>query len=591
MPRWFRLLIDAVDSAMDDYNRRMILEKAFLSRCMKSCCVIVLGWIVFGGMTLLKAQVPPVPTSSPGTLLEPDDLIRADRLGITFISSIDSNNSPERYRNALILGAGWNRWPLYWDRVEFAPNSWDWSAYDSLVETDIRNHLKINAILHGRPAFWQDSGSILNLFEPIFADGADYAGRGTPINAGNPWAQYVHRAVSRYQPGGMLAQQHGFADEAGIRVWEIWNEPDIPRFWQGGSRAYARLLKTAAIIIKTLDPEATVLFGGLLYATDDSFLTHVLSHFQKDELRHRYNWFFDAVAIHSYDDPWRSGWLAKVAQDTLRAYGLERPIWVSETGVSVWNDYPGPVWTADSAERIRLATTKQQASFLIMSAAYAWSKDVDKVFFHQLYDDCGNQPAGTDFPPHNGESCANDACFGDAFGLYRNPENAVCFSQHPLANTPRPVATAYRLLAEVFGRQPFTSSSHLGLNDPVTAIFFQRSNSDRIAVLWNNTFEPLSYALAAQGTAAAVYSLNGAKTILPAANGKYTFNLKPATDFSYPDLEPNRTTAIGGEPIILVESTAASKASPNIDDSADLRSTIAPTIGTLIIPTAAAEQP
>lgn len=567
-----------------------------LLRCMKSCCVIILTWIILGGMTPLNAQVPPVPTSPPGTLLEPDDLIRADRLGIAFISSIDSDNSPERYRNALILGAGWNRWPLYWDRIEAAPGDWDWSAYDRLVETDLGNRLKINAILQGRPSFWQDGGSILNLFEPIFADGADQAAAGTAVNPDNPWAQFVHRTVSRYKPGGALAQQRGFDDEAGIRVWEIWNEPDVPHFWQGGSRAYARLLKTAAIIIKTLDPQATVLFGGLLYATNDTFLSQVLMRFRDDALRGPYNWFFDAAAIHSYDDPWRSGWLAKVVQDTLKAYGLERPVWVTETGVSVWNDYPGPVWAANASERIRLATTKQQASYLIMSAAYAWSKDVDKVFFHQLYDDCGNQPAGADFPPHNGELCANGICFGDAFGLYRNPAEAICFSQHPLANTPRPVAAAYQLLAEVFGRHPFTSSSHLGLNDPVTAIFFQRSNNDRIVVMWNNTFEPLSYALAAKGTEAAVYSLNGTMTILPATGGKYTFNLKPATDFSYPGLEPDRTTAIGGEPIILVESTAASDAaptndaSPGIDDNTDLRPTVAPTIGTLIIPTPTAAE-
>jgi len=584
--------IDAVDSAEDDYNRRMILEKAFRWLYMKNGCVIILSWMISGSLMMLNAQVPPVPTSPPGALLEPDDLIRADRLGITFISSIDSSNHSERYRNALILGAGWNRWPLYWHRVEPAPNSWDWSAYDNLVESDIRHQLEINAILLGRPTFWQDGDSIRNLFEPIFADGTDSAGRGVPINASNPWAQYVYRAVSRYKPGGILAQQRGFADGAGIRVWEIWNEPDLPLFWQGGSEAYARLLKTAAIIIKTLDPEATVMFGGLLYATDDNFLSHILQHFKADALRGQYNWFFDAVAIHGYDDPWRSGWLAKFVRDTLTGYELERPIWVNETGVSVWNDYPGPVWAANSQERIRLATTKQQASYLIMSAVYAWSKDVDKVFFHQLYDDCGNQPAGTDFPPHQGELCAQGACFGDAFGLYRNPEDAICFSQHPLANTPRPVATAYRLLAEVFGRQPFTSLRHLGLNEPVTEISFQRHNKDRIVVMWNNTFEPLTYVLSAEGTAAAVHSLNGVQTIIPATDGKYTFNLKPATDFSYPDLEPGRTTAIGGEPIILVESSLADGSSPtnaarpDVDESADLRPTVAPTIGTVIIPTA-----
>ena len=131
------------------------------------------------------------------------------------------------------------------------------------------------------------------------------------------------------------------------------------------------------------------------------------------------NWFFDIVAVHSYDDPWRSGWLTKVVRDALASYKLTRPVWVNETGVSVWNDYPGPIWASSPEQRNRLATAEQQAHFLIMSAAFAWSKGVDKVFFHQLYDDCGNYPAGTDFPPHSGELCANGTCFGDAFGIYR----------------------------------------------------------------------------------------------------------------------------------------------------------------------------
>ena len=567
-----------------------------LLHCMKSCCVIILAWIILGVMPPLNAQVPPVPTSPPGTLLEPDDLIRADRLGIAFISSIDSDNSPARYRNALILGAGWNRWPLYWDRIEAAPGAWDWSAYDRLVETDLDNRLKINAILQGRPSFWQDGDSILNLFEPIFADGTDQADDGKAINPDNPWAQFVHRTVSRYKPGGTWRSSAALT----LKAASAFGRSGMSRTSRISGRAAAAPMpvcsKRPPSSSKHSTPKRPSCLAGCCTPPMIPSLSQVLMHFRDDALRGPYNWFFDAAAIHSYDDPWRSGWLAKVVQDTLKAYGLERPVWVTETGVSVWNDYPGPVWAAEASARIRLATTKQQASYLIMSAAYAWSKDVDKVFFHQLYDDCGNQPAGADFPPHNGELCANGICFGDAFGLYRNPAEAICFSQHPLANTPRPVAAAYQLLAEVFGRHPFTSSSHLGLNDPVTAIFFQRGNNDRIVVMWNNTFEPLSYALAAKGAEAAVYSLNGTMTILPATGGKYTFNLKPATDFSYPGLEPDRTTAIGGEPIILVESTAASDAAPtndagpDIDDSADLRPTVAPTIGTLIIPTPTAAE-
>ena len=226
--------------------------------------VLILLWPV-------QAQVPQVATSAPGRLIDSDQYIRSDRLGITFISFIDNNMGAERYRNALILGAGWNRWPLYWDRVELQPGSYDWLAYDRLLVADIRNGLQTNAILLGRPAFWQDGGSVTNLFAPIYADGTDSADSDKPINPHNPWARYVHYAVTRYRPGGVLAQHNGFTGEQGIRVWEIWNEPDIPQFWNGGSEEYARLLKTAAIVIKTVDPQARVVFGGLLYATIKAF--------------------------------------------------------------------------------------------------------------------------------------------------------------------------------------------------------------------------------------------------------------------------------------------------------------------------------
>ncbi len=513
---------------------------------------VLAGW---GNLQGARAQVPVVPTTAPGALVGSDEYRRADRLGITFISFIDDLGA-ERYRNALILGAGWNRWPLYWDRVETRPGVYDWLAYDKLVASDIRNGLQTNAILLGRPGFWQDGGSVTNLYAPIYANGADSAETDAPINQENPWAQFVHYAVTRYRPGGVLAQHNGFNDGQGIRVWEIWNEPDIPQFWNGGREAYARMLKVAAIVIKTVDPQAQIVFGGLLFANDEGFLAHVLRLIRNDPLRDRYNWFFDIVAVHSYDDPWRSGWLTKVVQDTLATLQISRPVWVNETGISVWNDYPGPVWAYAPEQRIRLATLEQQAHFLIMSAAFAWAKGADVVMYHQLFDDCGNYPAGTDFPPHNGALCAHGTCYGDAFGLYRNQVDSHCFSQHPLANSPRPAALAFQVLAEVFGALPFEPVSLLGLTEDVTMITFKRSNGERIIVVWNNTHETRLYTFLAAGDSATMYHLNGQTTQLPATGNSYTIELQPARDYSFPDLESARRSAIGGQPVILVESSS-----------------------------------
>ena len=536
-------------------DQRQAFTKPSSGRYRRALCLTLLALAAISAMGIARAQVPRIATTVPGRLIDSSAYIRSDRLGITFISFID-NHGADRYRNALILGAGWNRWPLYWDRVESQPNTYDWLAYDKLLGADISNGLQTNAILLGIPSFWQDGASISNLFAPIYANGSDSAAGDEPINPQNTWASFVHYAVTRYKPAGVLAQHNGFTDGQGIRFWEIWNEPDIPQFWNGGAEAYARLLKSAAIVIKNVDPQARIIFGGLLFASDQGFFSRVLREFRDDPLRARYNWFFDIVAVHSYDDPWRSGWLTKVAQDTLSAFNQSRPVWVNETGVSVWNDYPGPVWAAAPEQRLRLATLEQQAHFLIMSAAFAWSKGAEAVFYHQLFDDCGNYPAGTDFPPHNGELCAQGACYGDAFGLYRNRVDSHCFSQHPFANSPRPAALAFQALAEVFGAHPFEPVSLTGLTDAVTMITFNRSNAERIIVVWNNTHQSRTFTFMSTSNRATRYHLSGAKSQITAIGGKYTIELMPAGDYSFPDLESARRSAIGGEPVILVESTS-----------------------------------
>ena len=63
----------------------------------------------------------------------------------------------------------------------------------------------------------------------------------------------------------------------------------------------------------------------------------------------------------------------------------------------------------------------------------------------RLYDGCGNQPAGTNFPPHNGELCdehneyQGKPCAGDANGLFRNCllyTSGVKSSFHPCSPAP-----------------------------------------------------------------------------------------------------------------------------------------------------------
>lgn len=480
----------------------------------------------------------------------------ASRLGITFIASVDTPNNEERYERALALGAGWNRWPLYWDRVETRAGRFEWAAYDALVKHEVSTGLRTNAILLGAPSFHRDEDTVVGLHEPIFSDRTDSPGRGKTINAENPWANYVFQAVRRYMPGGTLAWANGWDEGQGVRVWEVWNEPDFAQFWQGGVADYTRMLKTAHIVAHWLDPQATVMLGGLLYPTQDNWLSAVLNRIINDPMHAAHNWFVDAVAVHSYGNAWRSGWLTLYVRQTLVAFQIDRPIWLNESGVAAWDDYPGPTWLADEPDARRTrATAEQQAAFLIQSSAYAWAEGADVVFYHQLFDDCGDQAAGTNFEPHDGDLCTNgDTCFGDAFGIYRNTADSVCYARHPQPGTARPVATAYRLLADIFGAERFSRRGVIDERDDgsVTITFLRPESGERIVVAWNTRTEPLTLELDAEGERAARYTLSGGNTVL-ARDGVYRLRLLPALSPAQRNASPGGNIDIGGEPVILVE--------------------------------------
>ncbi|MDX2138955.1 MAG: hypothetical protein SF123_12765 [Chloroflexota bacterium] len=507
--------------------------------------------VIFFASALLLLTFAPLYAQS-------DAVIRADRLGIAHISSVDVPRSDERYQRALDLGASWNRWPLYWDRVETRRGAFDWSAYDELVIEDLSHDLNLNVILLGIPAHRREGDTIANLHEPIFNDDTDLPDGEKAINPQNPWAVFVRDAVRRYMPGGVLAEREGWTDAQGVRVWEIWNEPDYEFFWSGGVRDYARLLQVAYLVIKAHDPNATVMMGGLLYPTQANWLARVLAIYHDEIDPEANNWYMDAVAIHNYGDAWRTGWLTLVVRQTLVEYGLERPIWVTETGVPLWDDYPGPTWTADAPDaRGLLATAEQQAAFMVQSAAYAWAEGARVIIYHQLYDDCGNQPPGTDFAPgatatpicQPGEICA-----GDVFGMFTNPESAICFSQHPQPDSARPVANAFRLLADVFA-QPFSRRGAIDdvRDDAAVLISFTRPETDeRIVVIWNTATETLELSLPAYGANAALYAMDGQRSIAP-VDGAYTLRLPAATTPRQRFLEQRLSVDIGGMPLILVE--------------------------------------
>jgi hypothetical protein len=505
--------------------------------------------------------------------------------GIVFISSAEAPADEQQYQNALSLNPQWNRYPLYWFYIETTPGLFNWTAQDTAVQGDIDHNLRTNAILLGTPSFYTTGnpefnpddppprgavrltepqiGTPAGLYDPIFSDGTYLTGPGKSINASNVWARFVFTAVNRYKPGGLLAQANGWLPTQGVTHWEIWNEPDLSFFWDGTTADYARLLKVGYLAARQADSNARILHGGL--ANNFNYLNYyadILAIHSGDTLAASFNYFHDILATHRYSNSFQSWFHVDRARSAHQSHGLSKPIWLNETGVPAWDDYPGPVWEPTSPLR---ATMAEQAHYLIQSTFYAVYGGAEAIFQFQLYDGCGNQPSGTDFPPHNGELCDENGrliydpqypCAGDANGLFRNPPDAVCFSQHPQPETPRPAAAAYSLLAATFDQVDPYWWLRVGGSDPNNGTqewiaFYRPSTKQRIIGLWarfgNNETAVIP---ATAGSALLLYPNGSSQTIFP-INGQYTLQLLGATNQSAP-WDPN-LYMIGGRPLILIE--------------------------------------
>lgn len=495
--------------------------------------------------------------------------------GLAFINSAESPSSEQRIQRGANTGVRMDRFPFYWDRIEKSGGQFDWSAQDKAIRDNQAQGLDTLAILLGTPRQYRGGspftraiggsftrlklGHVLpetdcgswetgsecttldrpdyraqaacdprhgppppsRLWEPVFTDGSDEAASGKSINSNNPWARYVNEAVKRYMPGGSAGTQ--------IRYWEVWNEPDLCHFWSGTPQEFARLLKVAYIVIKFTDANAYVVFGGLAHFANGQWLYDMLNALHADPLAGRYNGFFDAAGSHHYSLSYLGYQYTQKIQKALTARGWgAKPVWITESGVPVCDDYPGP--NCPSPWR---ATPVEQASYIWQNIAYTRLAGGGPIFHFMLHDDCGNVVA------------VNSP---DGFGISKNESSSYC---SPSNAEPRLAHSAFVLANRYFTN---TDLVWADVSNRVRRVaFYHPSTKERRLLTWSVTSQAQTGRIPATGTRAHLIRMDGSKRSLTPVNGYYEIDLPGATNRNWPDENNGYNMGIFGEPFLLVE--------------------------------------
>src|SRR5205823_6320059 len=187
----------------------------------------------------------------------------------------------------------------------------------------------------------------------------------------------------------------------------------------------------------------------------------------------------------------------------MKAKGFDKPVWINETGVAVWEgggqNGPGR------------ATADEQANFVLQSFAYGIAAGVQRIFIFQLYDDGAGalDPSGKP---------------AEFYGLIDNN------------GKPRPAYRAYQTAAHYLANFQAVTRVNTGRNgDPnvkgIEAITLYGTSVGKVTIAWNNdgggARELKVAATMPKGSVAD--KLDQGKDIQP-RDGFYTLSLPPATN-------------------------------------------------------------
>ena len=205
--------------------------------------------------------------------------------------------------------ARWMRVHIDWHAIEKVQGQFDWGYVDHWVDGARQRGMKVLGLIVNTPEWAKAPGTALY---------------GPPINAAD-YATFAATVVTRYRDR--------------VSDWEIWNEPNLPRFLGFAERqaaVYTGLLKAAYPAIKSVQPDATVIAAGLSPAVG----IDAPPNFLNDMYLNGAKGYFDAIGMHPYvfpggiaADP-SNGWsdLAR-AHDVMTLNGDgDKKVWLTEFG-------------------------------------------------------------------------------------------------------------------------------------------------------------------------------------------------------------------------------------------------------------------
>ena len=236
-----------------------------------------------------------------------------------------------------------------WADMSPALGHYNWSALDARVAAALANTADIVYTLGGRTPQWASARP--DAFSPYGP------GQCVEPKSDQVWQDWIRTIATRYK--------------GKIKLWEVWNEPDIADFYCGTPDKLVDLARQAYVVLKQVDPANRVLSPGFSGYQGPGYLDYYLAQGGGQ--------YADILSYHFYIEKPEDNaqWRMANIQSTIRRYGAQnKPLWNTEQG---WIEFPPtPIIQATGA------------AYVARSHLLNWAYGIGRYYYY-TWDNGGNR--------------------------------------------------------------------------------------------------------------------------------------------------------------------------------------------------------
>jgi Cellulase (glycosyl hydrolase family 5) len=253
---------------------------------------------------------------------------------------------------------GWRDGHSVWVKLEPQKGKWNFTQLDKEVRMGEEHGVEMMLVLGTTPTWASARPDEAGCCGPS-------SPKGTKAEAASAsdWRNYITQVASRYK--------------GRVHIYELWNEPDVARFFSGTPEKLAQINQQAYDALKAVDPSITVVSSSM--SGSGTAIPFLQKYFAAGGGKSA-----DVIGYHFYVGKRLPEAMLEPIQQVrslMRQNGINKPLWNTETGWRFSNDDRNKQDPADDWLG-RFLNPDESSAYVARAYLLSWAAGVERLYWY-----------------------------------------------------------------------------------------------------------------------------------------------------------------------------------------------------------------